>query len=238
MSVKLICYLSFGYPDIEQSLDRAKVYVQGGCDCLEVDLPTDNAFMDSEFIASRMTAAYRTCSDFDRYFEGVRRLKAEHRDTKLIFLAYEHTILEIGVEKFIEATAELGIRDLILVGLSDESVKQTLINAGIQISCYVSFAMTDAEIQSAKASNGFVYMQSKHQCVNDESGRTLEHCIKRLRQEGIKRLIYCGVGVSSPEDIQRIRLAGGDGAFIGSALIKQESAADACSFLAAMKRQA
>lgn len=238
MSVKLICYLSFGYPDIEQSLERARVYVQGGCDCLEVDLPTDNAFIDSEFIASRMAAAYKNCSDFNRYFEGVRRLKAEHPDTKLIFLAYEHTILEIGVEKFIETAIDLGIRDLILVGLSDESVKQTLINAGMQISCYVSFAMTDTEIQSAKNSNGFVYMQSKPQGGADESGRTLEDCIKRLRQEGIERLIYCGVGVSGPGDIERIRLAGGDGAFIGSALMKQESAADACSFLAAMKQQA
>ena len=32
MSIKTICYLSFGYPTIEKSIEMAGRYIEGGCD--------------------------------------------------------------------------------------------------------------------------------------------------------------------------------------------------------------
>ncbi|MGB4695305.1 MAG: tryptophan synthase subunit alpha, partial [Bacilli bacterium] len=32
--------------------------------------------------------------------------------------------------------------------------------------------------------------------------------------------IYCGVGISSPEDIRRVKEAGADGALVGSLVLK------------------
>ena len=49
---------------------------------------------------------------------------------------------------------------------------------------------------------------------------TLKDCVQCLRDHGIDRPIYCGVGVHSPEDVRMVKEAGGDAAFIGSTILK------------------
>lgn len=144
MSVKkIIGYLSYGYPTILESINRADIYIDAGCDFLEVDIPTDNAYLDSEFIGGRMKAALDACDDFDKYFDGIKSLKEKHPHIPLILLAYEHTIKAIGVEKFIMRCKELDVYDLIMVGLENESIKKLLISEGIKISCWVPFNLPE-----------------------------------------------------------------------------------------------
>ena len=235
MSVKIIGYLSFGYPTIEKSIERADIYTKAGCDFLEVDFPTDNAYLDSDFIGGRMKAAMEACDDFDKYFDGIKTLKEKHPHTPIILLAYEHTIKAIGVEKFINRCKELETYDLIMVGLENEDIKDQLINQGIKISCWVPFDLPEENVASAVASNGFVYLQSKSSGEVKEGYETLDKCVEYLRQKGIKNPIYCGVGVSTREDILRIQKAGADAAFIGSALLKQETDQDIMTYIQSLK---
>ncbi|GKX30222.1 tryptophan synthase alpha chain [Vallitalea longa] len=235
MSVKIIGYLSFGYPTIEKSIERADIYIKAGCDFLEVDFPTDNAYLDSDFIGGRMKAAMEACDDFDKYFKGIETLKEKYPNTPIILLAYEHTIKAIGVEKFIKRCKELETYDLIMVGLENEDIKNQLIKEGIKISCWVPFDLPEENVTSALASNGFVYLQSKSGGKEKEGYETLDKCIKYLRERGIKNPIYCGVGVSTREDIVRIEKAGADAAFIGSALLKQETDEDIINYIQSLK---
>lgn len=113
--------------------------------------------------------------------------------------------------------------DVLLVGLSGNEIKDQIIAAGIRVSCYVQFQMLEEAIESAKASNGFVYLQAK---VTPGKGfvnpkyPTLKDCVQGLRDAGIDRPIYCGVGVRAPEDVKTVREAGGDAAFVGSTILK------------------
>ena len=50
MSVKVICYLSFGYPTIEESAKMAEYYIEGGCDAIEVSIPPKNPYRDSAYL--------------------------------------------------------------------------------------------------------------------------------------------------------------------------------------------
>ena len=55
--MKLICYLSNGYPTIESSVEMAGIYSEAGCDVIEIDFPSRNPYLESELISGRMAKA-------------------------------------------------------------------------------------------------------------------------------------------------------------------------------------
>lgn len=219
--MKLICYLSNGFPTIEESVKIAEYYVAGGCDAIEIDLPSKNPYLESDFISNRVATALAACDDYDRYMENIIQIKHRLPDTEIILLSYENTVKEIGVQKFIDFCLANDLTDIIFVGLENENIKDLLIDNGIKVSCYVQFNMIPEEIDSAKASNGFVYMQAKTipEKINPRFP-TLADCIKYLRAQGIERKIYCGVGIYEPSDFKMVKDAKGDGAFVGSTILK------------------
>lgn len=220
--MNLICYLTNGNPSIEGTIEMAKTYVASGCDIIEVDLPAQDPYLESEYIAGLMASALSRCDDYDCYLAEMQQIKKDNPNTKFIIVVYESTILEIGCEKFIEFCLKNQYLDLILVGLKDDATKDRLISAGLRVSCYVQFDMRPDEIAHAKQSNGFVYMQGKPTTGNvNPNYPTLKDCITSLRKEhGITAPIYCGVGIHSPQDARMAKEAGADGVFVGSAILK------------------
>lgn len=219
--MKLICYLSNGYPDIESSKKIAKIYEEAGCDMIELDFPSRDPFLEGEFIAERMARALENCDDYEAYLEGMADLAVRQPDTDFILMAYENTIEEIGTERLLTFCQEHGFKDMILVGPKNEEIKDRLMAGGIRISCYVRFGMRPIEIEYAKKSNGFVYLQAK--APADEVNPLypeLGDCIRHLREEGIKAPIYCGVGIHTVKDVEMARRAGADAVFVGNAVMK------------------
>ena len=221
--MEIILYLSNGYPTLEASRQMAKEYVDAGCGMIEIDFPSRDPFLESQLIKDRMAKALEECGDYDAYMAQIVQVKKDLPNVKLLVLAYENTIQEIGTEKFIKFCKDNDFMDVLLVGLSSDALKDQSIAAGIRVSCYVQFQMLEEEIESAKASNGFVYMQAKvtpgQGSVNPKYP-TLKDCIQGLRDAGIDRPIYCGVGVHAPEDVKMVKEAGGDAAFVGSTILK------------------
>lgn len=219
--MKLICYLSNGYPTIQASLQIAQQYVDAGCDVIEVDFPGRDPYLESDLISVRMKQALEACDDYEAYMDGMAEMRRRLPDTLLLLMLYEDTLLEIGYDRFVAFCHQHGFADLILVGLKDNDVKRRLIADGLKVSCYVQFDLPDEEVAQAVSSNGFVYMQAKpigsrrHPVCTD-----LADCISYLRAQGIDRPIYCGVGVHSPADVDMVKAAGADGVFIGSAILK------------------
>lgn len=219
--MKLICYLSNGYPSIEASIRMAETYVAAGCDVIEVDFPGRDPYLEGEFIASRMKRALEACDDYERYMEGMAELKRRLPDTTLLLMLYEDTLEEMGYDRFVAFCRENGFADLILVGLKDDAIKVRLMADGLKVSCYVQFDLPEDEVAQAVASNGFVYMQAKPTAGRvNPACPTLADCIAYLRERGVDRPIYCGVGVHTPDDAAMVKAAGADGAFIGSAILK------------------
>lgn len=219
--MKLICYLSNGFPTIKKSAKIAEYYAAGGCDVIEIDIPSKDPYIESDFISNRMKTALAACDDYDRYMENILQIKYRLSDIKIIMLVYENTVKEIGVHKFIDFCLCNGLKDIIFVGLENDNIKNQLIENNIRVSCYVQFNMPPEEIESAKASNGFVYMQAKTtpDMINPQFP-TLTDCIKYLRNQGIDREIYCGVGIYKTSDFKMVKNAKGDGVFIGSKILK------------------
>ncbi len=218
--MKLICYLSNGYPTIESSIEMAGIYTEAGCDVIEVDFPSYNPYLEGEFIAGRMKEALENCNDYARYMEGILKIKQQNPNTKILLLAYGNTIEEIGVDKFIKFCLENNLKDLILVE-NDIQLLNKLIDNGLKISCYVQFHMPKDEVKAAIKSNGFVYMQAKSEGNNiNNKYPSLKDCINYLKGLGIDRDIYCGVGIRDAEDIKMAKDSNADGVFVGSTILK------------------
>ena len=220
--MEVILYLSNGYPTIEASYNMAMEYADAGCKMMEVDFPSRNPYLDSEFIQNRMLKAVEECDDYEKYMDSVVAIKKKLPDVKILVLAYESTVVEIGVQRFIDFCLENDLKDILLVGNTGDEVKDQIIAAGLQVSCYVQYHLPQEEIERAKQSNGFVYLQAKpyeNQEVNEKYPE-LKDCIAYLRECGIDRPIYCGVGVHAPEDVKFVKEAGADAAFVGSAILK------------------
>lgn len=222
--MKLICYLSNGYPTIEASIRLAGEYVEAGCDIIEVDFPSADPYLEGEYIAARMKAALENCADYGKYMDGIIQMKKNHPEIKLIIVVYEETIIKIGVDRFIEFCTANEIYDIIYVGGNNEKVKKKLVEKGIRISCYVQFHMPEAEIRAALEANGFVYMQAKPVNGNiNPKYPTLKDCIAELKRRGITREIYAGVGIHAVGDLRMARNAGADAVFIGSTILKLQT---------------
>lgn len=219
--MKLICYLSNGYPSIDSSIKMAKDYVDAGADIIEVDFPSRDPYLEGEYIANRMAEALKACDDYDKYMEGMLKIKAENPNTRFIVLAYENTVVEIGVDKYAKFLLDNGFEDIIYVGAEHDEIKKQLIEKGIKVSCYVQYHMPEDEVKAAIEANGFVYMQAKPTTGNvNTKYPTLKDCIKALRDAGIKREIYAGVGIATTEDVQMAKEAGADAVFVGSRILK------------------
>lgn len=220
--MEIICYLSNGYPTIDASYKMAMEYADAGCKMMEVDFPSHNPYLESDYIAGRMAKALEACDDYEAYMDSIVAIKKQLPDVKILVLAYENTVEEMGTEKFISFCLENDLKDILLVGLKDEKIKNQIIEAGLLVSCYVQFHMPKEEIELAKESNGFVYLQAKPYEAQEknENYPTLKDCVEHLRECGITRPIYCGVGVHAPEDVKMVKEAGGDAAFVGSTILK------------------
>ena len=218
--MEVILYLSNGYPTLESSYQTAIEYAEAGCRMMEIDFPSRNPYLEGEYIADRMAKALEVCDDYEKYMESMVRLKERLPEVHFLVLAYENTIEEIGTERFIKFCKEHDFEDVLMVGLKDEKIKNEIIESGLKVSCYVQFHMLPEEIESAKASNGFVYMQAKPNGNINPDYPTLKDCIRHLRDCGIDRPIYCVVGVHAPEDVKMVKEAGGDAAFVGSTILK------------------
>lgn len=218
--MEIICYLSNGYPTIESSYQMAIEYADAGCTMMEIDFPSRDPYLEGEYIAGRMAKALEACDDYDKYMESMVAVKKRLPDVKLLVLAYENTVEEIGTERFIQFCLDNDFKDILLVGLKDNKIKDQIIAAGLRVSCYVQYQMLPEEIEMAKESNGFVYMQAKPNKEINPKYPDLKACIGHLRECGIHRPIYCGVGVHAPEDVRMVKEAGGDAAFVGSTILK------------------
>ena len=81
--MKVIGYLSLGYPTLERSLEMADAYFEAGCDAIEIGIPSPDPKYEKETIRTWMQQAYADESDYQIYFTAIAALKARHREKEI-----------------------------------------------------------------------------------------------------------------------------------------------------------
>lgn len=220
----LMLYLPLGDPTIEESLKLAGEYVKNGVDIIEIGIPTRNAFQDSEFIQDTMNRALDSETDLNKYFDALGHFKSIHSSVPLIALVYNHTILDMGINQFVKSAKWAGIEGIILIGEGNLAIENRLKDTGLFVVKYLPHHMPEKGITEAVNTEGFLYFQATPGSAGKHlEGGSLEACITYLKKRGVKAPIFCGIGVSTPEDVKHVISSGADAAIVGSAVLKKRS---------------
>jgi len=214
--MKLICYLSNGFPSLKHTRRLASVYLEAGADMVEIDIPCDDPFLEGPFIAERMRQALATTADYDEYLESLAQIRKTHPDGTFLLLVYERTVKKIGVKKFIAFCRQNRFFDIVLAGAKDERMKADFIENGLSISTFVRHHLPVEDLATIPSVNGFVYLQAKPKSDDPLPFPTIKGIIAHLRDEmEVDIPIYAGSGVRDEDDIRTIKEAGADAVFVG-----------------------
>lgn len=218
--MRVIGYLTSGYPTIEKSVETARVYVEGGCDMLEISIPLENN-REKPFLNDVMKQAYRACPDYDAHMEAIGKIALSNPGVDITILLYNEVLLEIGVEKFVEFCRKYNIHDVNSANLTDAHALEVLDKNDIHLAGLVNYNLEQWRIEEAIHSKGFVYCQAfpREGQKLDPRYDTIGKLIPHLRELGIRQKIYCGGGIAKPEDAKQVKDAGADGFFLGSSII-------------------
>lgn len=221
--MNLVCYLSNTYPSQEKTLKNAEMMIEGGCDIIEIDIPTDNPHIDGPRLQKRMINSYNTDPSLKIHVDTIYHLREKFPHQKILILAYENTIEFLGIEKFVDIYMDNNIFSLILIDNKSQDLKEELMSKGVRIVSYIRSDLPIEDIENAQKSNSFIYLQAKDLSNPSNWEEKLQKNISILRETyQINREIYCGVGVSSADDIEKIKKAGAKGVFVGSSVFTKE----------------
>lgn len=199
------------------------MYVEAGCDAIEWCLPPRNPYVDPPYIKEKLRQARDECGDYEKHLEELGAFRRKYPHVEIILLLYQETVLELTIERLINHCRKYDIETILSGNLNDQTIRKQIMDSGIKIASSINYTMYPEELELVCSSNGFVYVQAMPSSEDLKAGRgyeTLKIIIDKLRELGVKRPIYCGVGIRNLQDIQFIRKSGGQGFFLGSTIMR------------------
>lgn len=222
--MKLIAYLSNGFPSLDASLQRGIDFVHAGVDIIEADLPSPDPYLDSDYLKTRIFAALKRESDYEKYMASILELKRQLPQAGFMVNIYVETLDQMGIDRFAAFMDDLEEKEILLVGPGYDELRSELEARGYYASSFVTRAMLPEDLELAGTTNGFIYLEA----FGDESTYskdfpTLKDCVRKVRDViGPNRNIYCGIGIHTLERLAEVRDTGADGAFLGSIVLRKE----------------
>lgn len=218
--MKVIGYLSLGYPTLERSLEMAEVYFQSGCAAIEIGIPSPNPVYEKETIRTWMQQAYAAQPDYEVYFSAIAELKRRYPDREIYTMVYQEVMDMVTPQRYARFCREAGVTCIISINLTEESV--AVFDAmGVARCSFGSLVLDAQRLEDCRKPGGLIYCQANF-APNQAPApgyETLAKVIAYMRETGITRPIYCGGGIRTPEDARRVKESGADGVFIGTAII-------------------
>lgn len=218
--MRVIGYLTSGYPSLEGCVKGADAYIKGGCDMLEISVPLINN-REAPYLSDLMKEAVKKYPDLEQHLESIGKIAGKHPDIQITLLLYQEVILRIGAVKLAGFCAAHGIQDINSPDLTDSDAIRILKERGIRLAGLILYEHDDRRLEEAKKTDGFLYCQAfPREGQNILAGcETPEKLIACIRSQGIGNPIYCGGGIRMPEDGVRLKKAGADGFFLGTSIL-------------------
>lgn len=219
----LIPFTVIGDPDYRTSLQIAKTMVDAGADILELGLPFSDPIADGKTIQAADSRALSKGINTDRVFEFVKELR-EYTDVPIGFLTYYNLVYQRGIERFYEDSKKAEINSILIADMPIEEYSLLSENPqdyAIDTVFMASPLTINERIKKiAKSTTGFIYVVSRLGVTGARRnlGQSSLSLIKRLRKFTEKPLCV-GFGISKPNHIKSVIMAGADGAIVGSTIV-------------------
>ena len=200
--MRIIGYLTSGYPSMKGFIEAASAYITGGCDMLEISLPLVNN-REAPYLSDLMKTAISKYPEYDLHFEGIRTIATAYPHIQITLLLYEETVKTIGALKIAEFCKECGIYDINSADLCDNSLLSVFALYNINIAGLITYTHDEDMLRKAKETSGFIYCQAfpREGQVTGLGRDTPEALISYIRSHNIKNTTvfkYVGHAVIKP----------------------------------------
>jgi tryptophan synthase alpha chain len=222
--IGLVAYLTAGDPTLEASERILLAAAEAGADVIELGVPFSDPVADGPTIQRASERALRSGTTLAGVLALVRRLRAK-TEVPMILFSYFNPILQMGLEKFAAAAAEVGADGVLATDLIPEEAAEyraALHAAGLDTIFLGAPTSTDERLKRiAACSTGFLYLISRTGVTGtrDALPEELPAFVRRARKF-TSLPIAVGFGISLPTHVS---VLGGiaDAAVVGSALVAE-----------------
>jgi tryptophan synthase alpha chain len=221
----LIGYITAGDPTPESTPRIADALIRGGVDILELGLPFSDPIADGPTIQNASLRALKAGTTPIRVVEIAKQIKAKH-DIPIVIMTYYNPVFKYGVDKFLAEAKAAGVDGFIVPDLPVEEAaeyRKAAAKAELDTVFLASPATSKERLERiVAASSGFLYLVSRFGVTGaqtDVADTTVELIHKVQPFTSGKVPLAVGFGISKPEHVKRVIVAGADAAIVGSAFI-------------------
>ncbi len=219
----LIPFITAGDPDLETTAKALKILADNGADMIELGVPYSDPLADGPVIQAAATRSLAKGTKLDDVLNMVSGLNLP---VPIILFTYYNPIINLGIEKFLNKIAQVGVKGLVIPDLPLEEAEIVLIPAakiGIEVILLVAPTSSKSRIEAiAQKSQGFIYLVSVTGVTGMRSNIELrvQDILKEMRLITNKP-IGIGFGISTTDHAKQVKDWGADAAIVGSAFVKR-----------------
>jgi tryptophan synthase alpha chain len=223
-------YFTAGYPNLNDTVTVLKALQKAGVDMVEIGMPYSDPVADGPVIQQ---------SSLDSINNGmtIKTLLGQLKDIRkevtipILVMGYFNTVMQYGVEKFMQEISAIGIDGVILPDLPlDEYTEhyQTLCEShNISNVSLITPNTTDERLHVIdNITQGFIYMVSTNSTTGNDAKKTEDShdaYFSRIKNMGLKSPRMIGFNIKDNKTFTDA-CAYANGAIIGSAFVRMLSA--------------
>lgn len=213
-------YIINGYPTIEKTIEMTDRYVEHGVNAIQICLPSMNPYGESKFVQDSMKNALETYgSDYTVFIDCIREVRRRHPDLEFHQVLYNDVAESIGLDKFADFCLEVNTYTVMVDNLE---TCDYLNSRGVRTTDFLMYDMPENIVERAIRTKNLIMLRSnnRYEDMQPRDGMTTwAQRISWLRKRGVEGPIYPVSGISTKEQLEEVKAAGADGAYIGKALM-------------------
>lgn len=236
----LVAYITAGDPSLEATQKFVLALAEAGADVIELGVPFSDPLADGPTIQRASERALKAGTTLHGVLELVRRIR-QSSQVPLVLFTYFNPVLQMGLEKFAEAAAQVGTDGVLVTDLTPEESEdyRRILHARHLDTIFLAAPTSDDErLQKISAcSSGFLYVISRTGVTGakDALPEDLPGLLRRVHKF-TQLPVAVGFGISLPGHVS---VLGGlaDAAIVGSALVAEIEKASSVESAAAALRE-
>lgn len=231
----LCCVLPLGDPDLQTSKRLVELYLESGVDIVELMIPSQKPYFDSDQLHEACRRALRHEADYRVYLDFIAEVRQAYPEEPFEVMTYSDVVRTLGAGRFVRGLDKADIEAHLLadsIAVEDRLLDELdahLEEAGIIRVRFMPHPFREDLLPDiVEYGQGFMILQS----VTNEEGKrpTVDprnrERIERLRAAGVEAAILLGYGVRDPERVQEAVALDPDGIIVGSALMERIAVKD------------
>ena len=217
-----ITYITAGLPSMEATKEIIKAQ-NGITDVIELGIPFSDPIADGPVIQQASYEAILNGASLKKTFELMSEIRAEGIEQPILFMMYYNTVVNYGLEEFVNKCNEVGVDGLIIPDLpyEEQECLRSFLNRNdktilIQLVSPVSKDRIETILNGAK---GFVYCVSAMGVTGQEATfhREVINYLTSVKEQS-KIPVMMGFGIRTAADVKPMKDII-DGAIVGSHFI-------------------